>query len=104
MRAEGQRVCKVCGTLLPETSDACPVCVLRGALTPEDNSHPSSVDPNVSELRFEHYQVLKDEDGTPMELGRGAMGVTYKVFDVDLVSMTPLAGTSTSTISPSDKL
>ena len=69
MRAESQRVCKVCGTLLPETSDACPVCVLRGALKPEDDSRPS-VDPSVSELCFDHYQVLKDEDGTPMELGR----------------------------------
>jgi serine/threonine protein kinase len=84
MSAEGHRVCKVCGTLLPETSDACPVCVLRGALEPEDDSRPSSVDPNVSELCFEHYQVLKDEDGTPMELGRGAMGVTCKALDVNL--------------------
>jgi predicted ATPase len=84
MRAEGQRFCKVCGTLLPETGDACPVCVLRGALKPEDDSRPSSVGPNLSELCFEHYQVLKGEDGTPMELGRGAMGVTYKALDVNL--------------------
>jgi hypothetical protein len=71
MRAEGQRVCKVCGTLLPETSDSCPVCVLQGALKPEDDSRPSSVDPNVSELCFEYYQVLRKEDGTPMEFGGG---------------------------------
>jgi serine/threonine protein kinase/Flp pilus assembly protein TadD len=84
VKTEGKRVCEVCGTLLPETSDACPVCVLRGALTPQDDSRPSSVDPNLSELCFEHYQVLKDEDGTPMELGHGAMGITYKAFDIDL--------------------
>jgi len=28
--------------------------------------------------------VLKNEDGTPIELGHGAMGVTYKAFDVHL--------------------
>ena len=27
-------------------------------------------------LRFENYQVILDEDGRPVELGRGAMGVT----------------------------
>jgi serine/threonine protein kinase len=37
-----------------------------------------------SELRFDHYTVLRNEDGTPMELGHGAMGVTYKAFDVHL--------------------
>jgi serine/threonine protein kinase len=37
-----------------------------------------------SEFRFEHYQVLKNEDGTPMELGHGGMGVTYKAVDVHL--------------------
>jgi hypothetical protein len=27
---------------------------------------------------------MLDDDGRPMELGRGAMGVTYKALDVDL--------------------
>jgi serine/threonine protein kinase len=86
MKTGDKRVCEVCGSLVPETSDACPVCVLRGALNPEDTKTGSSFDPSASQsdLRFEHYQVLKNENGTPIELGRGAMGVTYKALDVSL--------------------
>src|SRR4029077_14185753 len=34
--------------------------------------------------RFEHYELVKGQDGKPLELGHGAMGVTYKAVDVDL--------------------
>jgi serine/threonine protein kinase len=34
--------------------------------------------------RFEHYEVMLDEAGRPLELGRGAMGITLKALDVDL--------------------
>jgi len=34
--------------------------------------------------QFEHYELLKNEDGSVMELGHGAMGVTYKAFDTNL--------------------
>jgi serine/threonine protein kinase len=37
-----------------------------------------------SELRFEHYQVLRNQDGKPLELGHGGMGVTYKAIDTHL--------------------
>src|ERR1700739_1519883 len=43
-----------------------------------------SVSDISSELRFEHYRVLQNAAGKPLELGRGAMGVTYKAVDVNL--------------------
>jgi hypothetical protein len=80
VKTESKRACEVCGTALSENSEFCPVCALRGAVSPETELL-SAVS---SELCFEHYQVLKDEDGTPMELGRGGMGVTYKAIDTHL--------------------
>ena len=35
-------------------------------------------------ITFDHYQVLTREDGSLFELGRGAMGITYKAFDTNL--------------------
>jgi serine/threonine protein kinase len=77
---QGKQVCSVCGTQLADDSAYCPVCALRGVL--ETQSHSGSV--IASELRFEHYTVLQNAEGKPLELGRGAMGVTYKAFDVHL--------------------
>ncbi len=38
-----------------------------------------------SEFMFTHYRVLENENGGPMELGRGAMGITYKAIDTNLL-------------------
>jgi len=38
----------------------------------------------ASPTQFENYELLRREDGSVFELGRGAMGVTYKAFDSDL--------------------
>jgi serine/threonine protein kinase len=76
-----KRSCPVCGTLFPDDDSApCPVCALRMALETQSDS-ASDV---FAELRFEHYRVLQNAEGKPLELGRGAMGVTYKAVDVNL--------------------
>jgi len=85
VKTKSRRACQVCGTLVSDDSDPCPVCALRGALGNEQTVS-QSVGPTLSpsELRFEHYEVLTRDDGAPLELGRGAMGVTYKAIDVNL--------------------
>ena len=47
-------------------------------------SRPARPDGGIATLRLEHYTVLTREDGSPWELGRGAMGITYKAFDTRL--------------------
>src|SRR3954470_7106242 len=36
------------------------------------------------QVTFDHYEVLTRGDGSLYELGRGAMGITYKAFDSNL--------------------
>jgi serine/threonine protein kinase/tetratricopeptide (TPR) repeat protein len=80
--------CPKCGTKIPASlpSERCPVCQLQGALDPEAASGLTDADKPVasSARRFDHYELLTGDDGTPIELGRGAMGVTYRAFDSNL--------------------
>jgi serine/threonine protein kinase/tetratricopeptide (TPR) repeat protein len=39
---------------------------------------------SADEGRFDHYELIRREDGALYELGHGAMGVTYKAFDTVL--------------------
>ena len=90
MRTEDRRTCSNCGNGFSGAIEFCPVCALRKALADGvESGEPSSEDtvtfaPEQATQRFEHYELLTAEDGKPLELGRGAMGVTYKAFDVDL--------------------
>ena len=88
MSAERQRTCPSCGNELSGAADFCPVCILRKALAggveSGESSFEEAVKPVPTAQRLEHYELVRGADGKPVELGRGAMGVTYKAFDVDL--------------------
>jgi Protein kinase domain/NACHT domain len=91
MKGEDTRTCLVCGAKFPPTKEFCPVCILCEALgeqvkpmeSPLEKRRPESTSRRRLH-RFEHYELVTDKDDNPVELGRGAMGVTYKAFDVDL--------------------
>ena len=86
------RTCTVCRAKFSALADgeSCPMCMLRQALArgvessescSEDTAKPL---PEQSPRRFDHYQVVLHTDGTPVELGRGAMGITFKAVDTVL--------------------
>src|SRR5271165_4278349 len=90
MSTQPQRTCPSCGNEFCGAMEFCPVCMLRGALPGAADSGASSFEeavkptPDQPAQRFDHYELLVGEDGKPVELGRGAMGVTYKALDINL--------------------
>src|SRR5438876_115236 len=76
-----QSVCAQCGSSLNSsegTEESCLTCLLQTALGGEDPDYAPR--PH----RFDQYELVNGRDGEPVELGRGAMGVTYKAFDTNL--------------------
>jgi serine/threonine protein kinase/tetratricopeptide (TPR) repeat protein len=81
------RLCPVCHVPLMArgSGEFCPICMLREGL--EVDVETESITGSVSlspEHGFEHYELALTPEGRPVELGRGAMGITYKAFDLEL--------------------
>jgi serine/threonine protein kinase len=73
-------LCRRCGGPLMRAGPLgghCLTCLLEMALEDENELADGT------EL-FDQYRLITQDDGTPVELGRGAMGVTYKAVDIDL--------------------
>ena len=78
--------CPTCGTAyqVQPNEFGCPVCLLRRALDTEYFAQSDSTDKGDvarADSRFDHYEISRRDDGSWDELGRGAMGVTYRAID-----------------------
>src|SRR6478609_9364837 len=80
--------CSNCGGVLEETPGGglgCMSCLLRAGIGSEEETvHGSTPDALEGGLRFGVYEIDCREDGRLYELGRGAMGVTYRATDTTL--------------------
>src|SRR5215468_8566870 len=80
--------CPTCGTALEETFAGelgCMSCLLHAGIGSEEETvHDSTPDALEGAVRFGVYEIDCHADGSLCELGRGAMGVTYRATDTSL--------------------
>jgi Protein kinase domain len=77
--------CPNCGGVVEETF-GCMSCLLRAGIGSEQEMEQDST-PDAFEggVRFGVYEIDCHTDGNLYELGRGAMGVTYRATDTSLL-------------------
>ncbi len=73
--------CPNCGGVVEETF-ACMSCLLLAGIGSEQEMEQDSTpDAFEAEVRFGVYEIDSHTDGNLYELGRGAMGLTYRATD-----------------------
>lgn len=86
VRVQANETCPVCGTTLTAAvfGDGCPICLLHLAVDSAASTIAGAIPAGDENHNFGHYELETDQNGSPIELGRGSMGVTYKAFDRNL--------------------
>src|ERR1700751_2746160 len=76
MSTEPKRICPSCGNEFSGAMEFCPVCMLckglAGSVESGESSTQDTLKPTTSEQpthRFEHYELVTDEDGKPGRVG-----------------------------------
>src|SRR5438034_5248249 len=90
MQPSSQKIltCPTCGAALEETfggGGGCMFCLLQAGIGSEqEEAQDSTPDLLEGDGRFGVYEIDCHADGSVCELGRGAMGVTYRATDTSL--------------------
>src|SRR4051812_40740453 len=79
MEPASAAACSVCGEDLG-TKGECFACLLRAGIDETDEAAGAS----EAAALFDDFEIVRREDGSLWELGRGAMGVTYRATEKTL--------------------